>query len=55
MDGVDHREYFVNYYLTVRRYLLKYSDDTLEAREAIHSIEKNWFEFRLEKRIEIPF
>ena len=30
VDGINHQEYFVNYYWTVRKHLLKYSDDSLE-------------------------
>ena len=31
VDGVNHKQYFINYYYTVRKHLLKYSDDTLDA------------------------
>ena len=31
VDNLDWQEYFCNYYWTCRKYLMKYSDDTLEA------------------------
>ena len=41
VDGVNHKQYFINYYYTVRKHLLKYSDDTLDASRYGHKSDMN--------------
>ena len=41
VDGVNHKEYFNHYYYTVRKHLLKYSDDTLDASRCGHNTNVN--------------
>ena len=41
VDGVNHKQYFINYYYTVRKHLLKYSDDTLDASRCGHKSDMN--------------